>query len=63
VIASPTQTRCMFGRIAPRCDLVNTLLSLGQHRRWKRLAPLHVGRVARPRGPRAPRALDPTQRS
>jgi demethylmenaquinone methyltransferase/2-methoxy-6-polyprenyl-1,4-benzoquinol methylase len=28
----------MFGRIARRYDLLNTLLSLGQHRRWKRLA-------------------------
>jgi len=28
----------MFGRIAARYDLVNSLLSLGQHRRWKRVA-------------------------
>lgn len=34
---SPAQIRRMFGRIAQRYDLLNTLLSLGQHRRWKRL--------------------------
>lgn len=32
------QVRRMFGRIAGRYDLVNDLISLAQHRRWKRLA-------------------------
>lgn len=35
---SPDCIRCMFGRIARRYDLLNSLLSLGRHRRWKRLA-------------------------
>lgn len=30
--------RRMFGAIAPRYDLVNTLISAGLHRRWKRVA-------------------------
>jgi len=30
--------RRMFGAIAPRYDLVNTLISCGLHRRWKRIA-------------------------
>ncbi len=30
--------RRMFGAIAPRYDLANTLLSAGMHRRWKRAA-------------------------
>ncbi len=30
--------RRMFGAIAPRYDLVNTLISGGLHRRWKRMA-------------------------
>jgi|Deesub1362A_J573_1020465.scaffolds.fasta_scaffold00784_9 demethylmenaquinone methyltransferase/2-methoxy-6-polyprenyl-1,4-benzoquinol methylase len=29
--------RQMFGRIARRYDLLNTLITLGQHRRWRRL--------------------------
>jgi demethylmenaquinone methyltransferase / 2-methoxy-6-polyprenyl-1,4-benzoquinol methylase len=30
--------RAMFGRIVERYDLLNDLMTLGQHRRWKRLA-------------------------
>lgn len=30
--------RALFGRIAPRYDLTNDVMSLGRHRRWKRLA-------------------------
>lgn len=30
--------RSLFGRIAPRYDLTNDLMSLGRHRRWKKLA-------------------------
>jgi demethylmenaquinone methyltransferase/2-methoxy-6-polyprenyl-1,4-benzoquinol methylase len=37
VTVSPDRVRRMFGRIARRYDLINSLLSLGQHRRWKRL--------------------------
>ncbi len=35
---SPEQIRRMFGRIAGRYDLLNSVLSLGQHRRWKVIA-------------------------
>jgi demethylmenaquinone methyltransferase/2-methoxy-6-polyprenyl-1,4-benzoquinol methylase len=34
----PPAIRRMFDRIAGRYDLLNSLISLGQHRRWKRLA-------------------------
>lgn len=30
--------RTLFGRIAPRYDLTNDVMSLGRHRTWKRLA-------------------------
>jgi demethylmenaquinone methyltransferase/2-methoxy-6-polyprenyl-1,4-benzoquinol methylase len=32
------EIRRLFGRIAPRYDLLNSLLSIGQHHRWARLA-------------------------
>lgn len=41
----------MFDRLVPRYDLVNTLMSLGQHRRWRRQA-------TRLASPRAAQALD-----
>ena len=37
----------MFGDIAPRYDLLNSLLSLGQDRRWRRMA---VGMLSPPPG-------------
>jgi demethylmenaquinone methyltransferase/2-methoxy-6-polyprenyl-1,4-benzoquinol methylase len=36
--------RSLFGRIAGRYDLTNDVMSLGQHRRWKRLA-LELARI------------------
>jgi demethylmenaquinone methyltransferase / 2-methoxy-6-polyprenyl-1,4-benzoquinol methylase len=42
--------RRMFGAIAPRYDLVNTLISAGLHRTWKRIA---AGLAAVPPGGRA----------
>ena len=36
--AEAAEVRRLFGRIARRYDLLNSLLSLGQHLRWKRLA-------------------------
>ncbi|HLW60115.1 MAG TPA: bifunctional demethylmenaquinone methyltransferase/2-methoxy-6-polyprenyl-1,4-benzoquinol methylase UbiE [bacterium] len=44
--------RRMFGAIAPRYDLLNTLLSGGLHRRWKRFA------AAQAHVPQGGRALD-----
>lgn len=38
MIPEPGHVRRMFGRTARRYDLINSLLSLGQHQRWKRLA-------------------------
>lgn len=38
--------QAMFGRIAGRYDLLNDLMTAGQHRRWKRLAV----RAAQPQG-------------
>ena len=35
----------MFSRIAPRYDLLNTAITLGRHRRWKRAAALIAGKV------------------
>ncbi len=35
---SPDQIRRMFDRVAHRYDLVNSLISLGLHRRWRRCA-------------------------
>lgn len=35
---SAHQVRKMFGRIVPRYDLLNRLMSLGMDRRWRRLA-------------------------
>jgi demethylmenaquinone methyltransferase/2-methoxy-6-polyprenyl-1,4-benzoquinol methylase len=34
----PGSIRDMFAAIAPRYDLLNTVLSFGQHRRWRRFA-------------------------
>src|SRR4051794_34555452 len=33
-----TMLRTMFGRIAPGYDFFNSLLSFGQHHRWRRFA-------------------------
>jgi hypothetical protein len=68
VIASPARIRRMFGRIAPRYDLIHTLpnalLSLDRRRRSNLLATApHAGRAATQRGPTAQRALDPIRRS
>ncbi|MBI4213957.1 MAG: ubiquinone/menaquinone biosynthesis methyltransferase [Chloroflexi bacterium] len=38
--------RAMFDRVASRYDLVNDVMSLGQHRRWRRFA----ARVSQPAG-------------
>jgi len=38
--AAPEQVRRLFGRIAPRYDALNSLLSLGRHRAWKERAAL-----------------------
>jgi len=35
---APPEIRRLFNSISPHYDLLNSLLSLGQHRRWKRLA-------------------------
>ena len=43
---NPNQVRTMFGRIVPRYDVLNRLMSLGMDRRWRRLA----ASAARPRG-------------
>ena len=34
----PERVERMFGEIAPRYDLLNALLSLGRHHRWRRVA-------------------------
>ncbi len=48
------RVREMFSRIAGRYDLVNDVMSLGLHRRWKR----ETVRLALQGAPRTPRALD-----
>lgn len=40
VTEKPAFVRTMFGRIAGRYDLLNDLMTAGQHRRWKRLTAL-----------------------
>ncbi len=48
----PAYVRAMFDRIARRYDLMNALMTLGQHQNWRRAA----ARLARP--PRGGLALD-----
>src|SRR5215470_11548769 len=49
----PRFVAAMFGRIAPRYDLLNTLMTFGQDARWRR----QVAEALPPLGPRA-RVLD-----
>jgi demethylmenaquinone methyltransferase/2-methoxy-6-polyprenyl-1,4-benzoquinol methylase len=46
--APASDVREMFGRIVPRYDLINRVMSLGQDRRWRRIA----AHAAEPRGRR-----------
>lgn len=43
---NPRTVQMMFGRIVPRYDLLNRLMSLGMDRRWRRVA----AAAAKPRG-------------
>src|SRR5438067_936359 len=50
--AKRDRIRTMFGRIAPRYDFFNSVMSFGMHRRWRRIAVRHC------RFPHGGRALD-----
>lgn len=39
----PDRVRTMFGRIVPRYDILNRLMSLGMDRRWRRIAVAAAG--------------------